>query len=248
MEEAASCFMTSIGGVDVAHLAAAAHVAEVRHGERLALGVRRARVVDEADVVVEVEGDVPGEELLRSRVAVPVELLVVVGPLPFERLGRRAQVDAQDAVHALERVDSRGLDRIGGLAGGDQGAKVKGRATEVLPQQRIHLAGVRRRLGLGHRLLRHDAVLGEDARRHVPLAAVAEGLRQQEGDQPRRCLVTRGRDDVAEPEVGPLELVPVHRVVLAEFEVLDAQTLLRADAHQVEGGEEPAAAALHLVG
>jgi hypothetical protein len=91
-------------------------------------------------------------------------------------------------------------------------------------------------------------VLGDQGGEHVPLAAVAGHRLQQEGDRAVVEVAVRGLDDRLEEVVGALELVPEHRVVLRELEVLEPGLAHDADAQQVQPREEPAAAALFLVG
>ena len=65
-------------------------------------GLVAPRVVDEADVVLERDGDVALRELQRRHRAVAVEAAVGVLPLPDERLRRRAEVDAEETVDRRE--------------------------------------------------------------------------------------------------------------------------------------------------
>jgi hypothetical protein len=90
-------------------------------------------------------------------------------------------------------------------------------------------------------------VLGHQGREHVPLAAVAGYRLQQEGDGAVVEIALRGLDHRLKEVVGALELVPEHRVVLRELEVLDPGLVHDPDAQQVQPREQPAAAALLLV-
>jgi hypothetical protein len=90
-------------------------------------------------------------------------------------------------------------------------------------------------------------VLGHQGGEHVPLAAVARHRLQQEGDGAIVEVPVRGLDHRLEEVIGAFELVPEHRVVLRELEVLEPGLSHDADAQQVQPGEQPAAAALLLV-
>ena len=81
---------------------------------------------------------------------------------------------------------------------------------------------------------------------HWPPSPATES--QQEGDRAVVEVAVRGLDDRLEEVVGALELVPEHRVVLRELEVLEPGLAHHADAQQVQPGEQPAAAAPLLVG
>ncbi len=80
-------------------------------------------------------------------------------------------------------------------------------------------------------------MLVDDGHEHVPLAAVV-GYRLQQVRHRAVVHVAAGRlDDGLEEVVGALDLVPEHRVVLGELEVLQAHLLHGADAHQVQARE-----------
>jgi hypothetical protein len=130
------------------------------------------------------------------------------------------------------------------------GAQAQRRTPQLRAQGRVHALRAARRLRLGHELLRHHAVLQEDADLHVPLAAIAQQrlAGEQERHEPVVEIAVGEGDHVLEEVVGPLDLVPVHRVVLAELEVLDVELAAGVAAQQVEGGEQPAAAAALLIG
>ena len=174
-----------------------------------------------------------------------MELLVLVRPLPVEALRRRAQVDAQDPVDDLHDL---GLGRAGGLKAFGRGRADGPRAlAKLVAQDRVHPGRVRRALRLRHVALGDQAVLGHEGGEHVPLAAVAGRRLQQEGDGAVVEVAVGGLDDRLEEVVGALELVPEHRVVLRELEVLEPGLAHDADAQQVQPGEQPAAAAPLLV-
>ena len=234
--------------VQVEHGVAADHVAEVLHRQGGALGVLGARVVDQAHVVGQVQRHVAGEELLRRQGPDAVELLLVVGPLPVDAGGRGAQVDGQDAMDVGD--DGLACDlQLGGVHPQlRQLAQPVCAAAQHGLQHAVHPARVGGGLRLRHGLLGHHAVLAEQVHRHVPLTAVAEHRLEQEGDQP---VVSGGVGRLQhrlQEEVGPLELVPVHGVVLGELELLDPQLLLRSGTHEVQRSEQPATPGLLLVG
>ena len=175
-----------------------------------------------------------------------MELLVLVGPLPVDALGRGAQVDAE---HAVDRPDDLGLLSPGGLGaarGGCLAHRLRALA-ELVAQDRVHPGGVGRALRFRHHCLRHEAVLGDDRGKHVPLATVAGHRLQQECHGPVIAVAVGGLDDGLEKVVGSLDLVPEHGVVLGELEVLEAGLAHDAHAQKVEAGEQPAAAAAFLV-
>ncbi len=175
-----------------------------------------------------------------------MEVLVLVCPLPVEALRRRAQVNAQDPVDDLHDL---GLGRAGGLQPAGRGRTDRpGPLAKLVAEGRVHPARVRRALGLRHVSLGNQAVLGHERGEHVPLAAVAGHRVQQEGDGPVVDVAVRGLDDRLEEVIGALELVPEHRVVLRELEVLEPGPPHDARAQQVQPGEQPAAAAPLLVG
>jgi uncharacterized membrane protein YGL010W len=80
------------------------------------------------------------------------------------------------------------------------------------------------------------------------LAAVFGRRVEEVGHGPVVKIAAGRLDDRLEVVVGPLHLVPEHGVVLGELELLEVHLLHRADAQQVEPGEQPAPAAALLVG
>ena len=96
--------------------------------------------------------------------------------------------------------------------------------------------------------LGHDAVLAHEVGEHVPLAAVLDGVLQQEADQAAVGRLVGGGDHGLEEPVGLLELVVELQVGLRELELVDLEALHGLDAQHVQPGEHPAAAALLLVG
>ncbi len=236
------------GGVDVADGLPAHDIAQVFDGERTPLGVGGSGIVDQAHVLREVEVDVAVQELQWGQRALAVEDALVVAPLPVEGGGRLAQADDQDAPDL-------GQDLVGGdadvlLRGSPvhQVTHLQGAAAQEDLELGVHAVRVGGGLGLRHGLLRHDPVLEVDGHGHVPLPAVPEHLGQHELHEAGVQGFPGGRDDVLEEEVGALELVPEHRMVLGELEVLDPQVGPCTGTQQVEGGEEPAAAGLLLGG
>ena len=74
-------------------------IAQVLHRESSADGARLSGVVNQAHVVLQGHGDKLLVEGFRCHALAAMELLLVVGPLPVESLGRVSQVGAQDGVH-----------------------------------------------------------------------------------------------------------------------------------------------------
>src|SRR5579862_3018682 len=92
---------------------------------------------------------------------------------------------------------------------------------QLIAEDRVHPGRIRRALRLRHEGLGDQAVLFYQGGEHVPLAAVAGHRLQQEGDRAIVEVPARGLDDRLEEVIGALELVPEHRVVLRELEVLE---------------------------
>ena len=163
--------------VEVFDDAALDDVAEVLDGEGAAVRAGGPRVVHQADVVVHGQVDVGGGELLRRHLGVAVELAVLVGPLPGEAAGRRAEVDAEDAVDRLEDALLLGAEVVGGGAAAEQVAQGPGGLAQLGGEDGVHAGGGGAALGLGHERLRHEAVLAHEVGEHVPLAAVGDRAR-----------------------------------------------------------------------
>ena len=191
-------------------------VAEVLDRERAPVRAGRARVVDEADVVVE-------RQLARSARA---NSCGVISPSRWKlrslsvhcqanALRRRAEVDAEDAVD--RRRGSRAcLRRSSSVGAGEAARSVQRAPRAACREDRVHAPGLRRALGLRHDRLRHEAVLARRGRR-----TCSTGRRrrpdagEQVGDGAVVDVAVGGLDDRLEEVVGPLDLVPEHRVVLA---------------------------------
>ena len=143
---------------------------------------------------------------------------------------------------ALERSEVVGRD-----AGRGALAQTLGGAAQIAREVGVHLGGVARAGGLGHGLLRTDAVLLDEALEHVPLTAVADGVGQQVGNEPTVERLVERVENVLEEPVALLEFVPKERVGLAELKGLEVVALDDAVAHGVEAGKHPAAAGAPLV-
>ena len=91
-------------------------------------------------------------------------------------------------------------------------------------------------------------MLADEVHRHVPLTAVADWVTEQEADCSVVDWAVGGVDDSFVKVVGSLKFVPEVDVGLAEFEILDVEFLHCARAEEVEGCEEPASTAAHLMG
>ena len=210
-----------------------------------------ARVVHEADVLVDAAARRMLGELLRGHRVVAVEVLVLVVPLPLERLVggvprwmlRIRCITSSAALLGVAQLLGRGA--VGSLL--RAGRAPSARMSWLI--ERLSMRGLATTSCVsGIADLRHQSVLAHQGDEHVPLAAVLGGVGEQVRDGAVVDVAVGGLDDRLEPEVGLLELVPVEQVVLRELEVLDAHLLGGADAEQVEAGEQPAATALLLVG
>lgn len=131
---------------------------------------------------------------------------------------------------------------------GASSSEVAGTLTEHRPQLLVHRAGRGRADRLGHGRLRHQPVLLNECDEHVPLTAVADRGVEDVGDRAVVDVAVGCLLDRVEEVVRALDLVEKHDVVLGVLEVLQLERAHRADPQQVEAGEEPAAAALLLVG
>ena len=202
--------------------------------------------MDEAHVVVDGQLHVLRRELLRGEYPVTVKLPAGVAPLPVEVVRWGPEVDAQHPVDDPQDVRllcSRSIDALGGCL-----SHRLGPLAQQVAQHRVHPGSAGGAVGLGHDRLGNEPVLPDDGHEHVPLAAVAGHRVEQVGDGPVVNVAIGRLDDGLKEIVGPLDLVPEHRVILRELEVLEPHLLHRADAQQVEPGEEPAPAAALLVG
>ena len=91
-------------------------------------------------------------------------------------------------------------------------------------------------------------MLSDQADKHVPLAAISQGLMQQPSHHSIVYGAVGGLDDRFQDVVRPLHLVPEHHIALAEFELLDVEQVLGLRSKQVQASEHPAASGASLVG
>lgn len=84
---------------------------------------------------------------------------------------------------------------------------------------------------------------------HVPLAAVAGRIRQQESHQPAvHFLPTPSSvDDIVQEVVGSFDLVPVEQVRLGELELVQIVLLDEGNADAVQCSKQPATAGTLLI-
>ena len=231
--------------VQVLGRVAAGHVAQVLDADLLALGVLAARIVHEAHVILKVGGaHVLLPELDGRDFAVAVEHALGVGPLPVEALRRLAQVNRQDAVAGGDGLGDLVVDRR------RVGVHVCHGSVQQVAQLRVHSARVLRGFGLREQVLRHGTVLLVHVQRHRPLASVTHHVGEQVLDQARvgRLSGTNQRGDILQEVVDALQLVEVHRVVLGELELLDAEVLLGDETGHIQRAEQPAATGTVLMG
>ena len=102
--------------------------------------------------------------------------------------------------------------------------------------------------GLLHGGFRYDTVFFNDIDQHVPLTAVADSRIEEEGDQTVCERSVRKLDHGLVEEVDLLELVPESGIVLGELELFNVAVVRDFFAEDIEGGEDPATAALLLIG
>ncbi len=166
--------------VQVLDHVAADDVAEVFHRVGLAKGV--ARVVNQADVLIQRNGDVLRGELLRGHLLITVEVPVPIGPLPGEAIRRGSQVNAEDAVNIGQYLFLLLLDLIGSSAAGVQHPQGASALAQFRQQDLIHPPGGGRRLGLRHECEWDQPVLVDQVDEHVPLPAIIQWPVEQEAN------------------------------------------------------------------
>ena len=216
-------------------------------GVHAAIGLVVAGHVDDADVVVQVDGHVLLQELQRgdAEVSMVVALGIVVGEV--ELLHRLTEAHGQHAVHLVEHflLDGRSVLVLLG-----HGAQLQGVLAQQVREHRVQLGGVVGAVGLGLGLVRHHAVLLHQGAHHIPVAAVGHGRREQPVDLAvTQRLVSRGHRVLEEPS-SALKLVEERQVGLGQLEgaLRQIQLLLNVEAQHVQAGEHPAAARHFLVG
>ncbi len=127
-------------------------------------------------------------------------------------------------------------------------AQLGGIPNQDVAQDLVHVLGVVRARGLGHRVLGDDAPLLEDARAEHELAAIRSCMEREVVDQAIVSRPISGLDDALEERVGLLELLVERGICLRKLEVIHVEDLKGAGAKHVQRGEHPAAARLVLMG
>ena len=142
-------------------------------GVHAAVGLVVAGHVDDADVVVQVDGHILLQELQRgdAEVGMVVALGIVVGEV--ELLHRLTEAHGQHAVHLGKHFLLGGLGILVLLG---HSAQLQGILAQQVRKHRVQLGGVVGAVGLGLGLVRHNAVLLHQGAHHIPVAAVGHGV------------------------------------------------------------------------
>ena len=209
------------------------HVAQVFDGVGATGRTGLPGVMHQAHIIVHGRDDVLLGKLGRSHLAIPVELIVLVGPLPVEPAGRSPQVDAQDLVNHIQRLVLGLAHRIQARLVGVALANRLRPLPQLVVEDEVHAHGVAGTLRLRHHFFGHRAVLLDQADEHIPLPAIVDRALQQPGNGPVIYRPTGGFDYRLQQKVGPLQLVPKHDVILAVLELFQIQDILGLGAKQV---------------
>ena len=185
-------------------------------------------------------------ELMRSDLAVAVEVTLIITPLPVKTHGRLTQAYNENLPHISQNLATLSIDFFSTCTSGNGLAQTKGTNVEYCAQARVHWARVGRCLTFRHDFLGHQAILHIDRNSHIPLATIAQNIAQQELNQTAVNRLIRSGNDVGQEPVGAFELIPEEYVALRELEVLDPQAFARPRAQEVQRGKEPAATGLLL--
>ncbi len=166
---------------------------------------------------------------------------------PREFLGRLSQIQDQHTVHLREHPGL-GLahlaDRAGLLV---DLAQLHGVLAQDSRQGPIHHAGILRAGGLGHRLSRQHAVLGDEVHEVLPVPAVRGRVFQQEDHVAILDIAVAILDHVFEERVGLLHLVPELKIDVRELEVVQIKLVQHHRLDRVETGKHPAPSAALLI-
>ena len=168
--------------------------------------------------------------------------------LEGEACGRLAQAHCQDTVDVGQHGTLHLRELLGRGALGHGGPQLHGTLPQLAEEHLVHVGG---RLGVGgvrHASLGHHAVLVDERRGGVPPAAVACGFLQPVHHLAVVDGLVGQADHFVEEGRALLELVPKLQVGLGKLKLRGSQRAHHAVAHHVERREQPAAAALALVG
>ena len=204
------------------------------------------RGVDDADVVFsQIVAEIFFIECMRSKAAVNMVDLVLIGVLKIKILRRFTEAHGEETICILQITH---LDSFCVSAFLHGCPEVHCSLAQQRVDQAVHVSGVAALESLLHGSFRDDTVLLNDIDEHVPLAAVADARIEQENHEPVGERSVRKRDHGFIEEVDLFELVPEGCIVLRELELLKIQVIRDLLAEDVEGCEDPAAAAGFLIG
>lgn len=160
-------------------------------------------------------------------------------------------MDGEHPVHIAHRLGADGIDAVGrlhavGVGGGR--ADLQHSAPQRTGEGPVHLSGVARRLGVGHRPQRHQPVLAHQVEELRPVAPVTAGALQDGAHLLVVQVVVGHRDRPDEDVVRLLQLVVEGHEVLGEGEVIEVELLDEPGPQHVEAGELPAPPGVLLIG
>ena len=122
-----------------------------------------------------------------------------------------------------------------------------GKLTQLRVEQAVHRSGVAALVCFVHGLLGDDAILFNEAHKHVPLAAVLHACAQ---DPAQRSVVNRAVNPVnhrLKKIIGLFKLIPECNIILRELKTVKIALFCDLFAQKICTGENPAAPAAFLV-